>query len=183
MSPTEYLGDLIHAILIASPGQWVLRLLTLSAGVAAGMLSALWFPFVVWSLFASALGIVLVWVMLRPDTASSMVAIGVVVLWWLVGGGPASWWQPVVMALVLGVFHLGVAWSAAAPSAARLPVRDLGRLAVVLAAYLAVCAVAIGLVWGTASVAVIPRGLLWMALAALALIGAGAVALTALRRE
>lgn len=181
MDITEKLGDLLHAVLITSRGQWVLRLVTLLTGALAATLSIVWFPVVIWPLYAIVVGGLLTWVLIQPDSMAALIMIAVVALWWLLVG-PTAWWQALVLAAVLGAFHLGVAWSAAAPSASRLPTPDLARLGLVLLGFLAVTGAFVAVILGVAAVpeGVVPRGFPWIALAGAAVLGLGTVVLTRL---
>lgn len=172
IGPTEAITDVVYALRLVRPGQWLLRLLCGATLAAAAVLCATWFPIVSQELLLAIIAVAGVWALARPESWASLVAIAVVALWWLGTAGDAQWWQSAVLAGLLAAFHLTVAQCAAAPSYTAIGggaalswlVRGLG--------YLVVCAGMILLVVGVASLSegVAPRGLWWVAAALAAVV-------------
>lgn len=168
----ELVAAWIYAIRITSAQQWTLRTIVLAAGVGAAALCALWFS----TLVSSALFIVAVLMALssvvRPDSAAPLGFVAVVAVSWLSGGANSQWWEWLVVAGLTGVFHLGVAFAAAAPSYATITGRAGLRMAGGLAGFLGV-SVAAGA--ATISLTALPDGALgfwWVVAGALAVASA-----------
>lgn len=171
-------ADWVYVAQITSGLQWLLRVVVLSA--AAGVLVAanVWAPFVLTPYLSAACAVAALWLTVRPESKAGGAFVALVMLWWLVAGVEAPLWQAGVVALLLAVHHLGLAYAAAAPpwagvecSAWRQWLRGLGI-------YLGVCVAAVALVMAVV-VAPVPRGALWVWL------GAGGVLAAAVlvRRE
>lgn len=180
----EVTVGLVHAVRVADPAQWALRLLVFGALAGSGWLCAAW----IGGPLVTALLVVMValalWAVARPGSPAPLLAVGVVALWWLFGG-PAQWWQGAALAGLLAVAHLGCAYAAAAPSYAAVRGRGLRRMLTQGLGYLAVCAAGVALVLAVVAVPAdaVPRGPAWVGLGLVALVGAGIVAVALRRRS
>lgn len=165
---------LVHAVRIADPAQWLLRLLALAALVGAGALCAVWVGGPLVSALLVAIVALGLWAVAAPGSPAALLALGVVAVWWLFGGEP-PWWQGVVLAGMLAAAHLACAFAAAAPSYSAVRGRALRRMLGWAMGYLAACAVCVALVLGVAAIPpdVLPRGPVWVGLGVVALAGLG----------
>lgn len=112
----ELVAGWIYGIQITSAEQWLLRGLVLLAGVGVTLLSWWWFPtLAVPPLLASAAVLVL-WSVVRPGSLAPLLLVVILALWWLAGAGGALGWQWLVIAGLVGLFHMASAHAAAAPS-------------------------------------------------------------------
>ncbi|GAB3813545.1 hypothetical protein GCM10028820_08450 [Tessaracoccus terricola] len=172
----ETTATLVHAVRLADPAQWLVRLLALGGLLGSGLLCAAWVggplatPLL---LVIAALGL---WAMARPGSPAPLLAVGVVVVWWLFGGEP-QWWQGACLAGLLAVAHLACAQAAAAPSYAAVRPRALRRLLGWGLGYLSACALGVALVLAVAAIPaeVMARGQVWVGLGLLGLVGTAVV--------
>lgn len=174
----------IHAVRLADPAQWVLRLTLFGGLVGSGWLCAVWVGGPLVTPLLLVIVAVALWAVARPGSPAALLGVGVVAVWWLFGGEP-QWWQGVALAGLLAVAHLGCAYAAAAPSYAAVRGGGLRRMAASSLGYLAACAVGVALVLAVVAVPadLVPRGAVWVGLGLVALVGAGIVAVVLRRRS
>ncbi|NLE98624.1 MAG: hypothetical protein GX596_11655 [Propionibacterium sp.] len=173
------IADATHALRATTGAQWALRALTLAAAAGAAALCWVWFPF---GYAPAMLGLVVVLGLasvVRPDSLAPVLTIAAVLLWWIVGGGEATWWRPVVVALLVAVFHFGIALAAAAPPWSHGDAGVLRRWLASSGTYLGLTALGLGVVVGAASLG--GGGMTWVVAGALTLLAAAVVVARSLR--
>lgn len=179
----DTVARLLYAVRITSLGQWVLRLVGLSAVLGAGALALMWFPVQIsTALFVVLTGLAL-WSVVRPGSLGPLLAVLVLALWWAGAGAGATWSQLGVLASLIAVFHLASAWAAAAPSYAAITPRAGGVLVRRLAVYLLVCAAAVALVIAVSAApsVLLSHDFVWVGLGLAALVLAGVAVTAAVR--
>lgn len=170
-------ADHAYVVQITSGAQWVLRLVVLAAGAGALVAINCWAPFLLAPYCTAACGLVALWQVVRPESLAGGVFVAVVVLWWLWAGASAPLWQAGVVAVLLAVQHLGLAYAAAAPPWAGADRATALQWLRGLGIYLVACLVAGALV-GLVVAMPLPRAALWVWLGAV-----GVLALVALVRR
>ncbi|MGJ6979663.1 hypothetical protein ACSDQ9_03910 [Aestuariimicrobium soli] len=150
-----------------SPFQWLLRLVLLVAGTGVCLLTQNWLDVFISPLLFALAAVALVASAIKPDTGLPAVFVVIVLLWWLIGGWHAPWWQAAAVAIGLALVHQASAWAATGPShqtVRRAALAPLGRAA---ALYLVACLAAIGVVAGVSQVSPtwVARGWVWIVLA------------------
>lgn len=174
----ELIAGWIYAVRITTPGQWLLRVVMLVAGGVGAVVVADWVPEAIrgpW--LAVTLGLLLATLML-PDSVVPLLAMGMTVAGWAMGGAGAPWWVQLLVAALTALFHVTAAQAATAPSYSAITRRAGGRMAAVAAGFVGVSTAAAAVALGATLIpdGVLPRGLWWVVLASLGT-AAGAVAI------
>lgn len=180
----DSIADLIQSFRLATAGQWALRTTLLLSLVGAGLLCLWWWPVLGSGLLLVFVVVCALWSVGQPDSWAPLVGTVGIAVWWLAGAAGASWWQTLVVALLLAVFHLTSAHAASAPSYTQIRRGAVAVLGSRALAYLGACAVGAGLVFVVAAVpaGVVPRGLWWIALGLGVVVAAAVVVTPRLRR-
>ena len=178
----ELVAAWIYAVRITSGQQWALRMVVLASGVGAAALCAAGFPTVVSSALFVVAALMTAASVVRPDSAAPLGLVAVVALSWLSGGAYSAWWEWLAVAGLVAVFHLSVAFAAAAPSYATITGRAARRMVRGLAGFVGV-SVAVGA--GVVGLTRLPDdalGLWWVVAGSLAVASATVGLVAALRR-
>lgn len=180
----EAVSEAIYAMRLATATQWVLRVLMAGALLGVTALCFVWFPILPAWLFVAVIALAALWSVAQPESWAPLVGIGAVVMWWLAGAAEAAWWQSLTVAVLLALFHLLAGVAAAAPSYTTIRPTALRGLSLRGLAYLGLSAAAAALVLAVTAIPadVVPRGPVWVALAVVAVTGAGTAAASRLTR-
>lgn len=116
----EYLAGLVDRLRHTSAEMGLLRVALLVASLLVVVMVRGWTGGDVGGLLLWLVGVLIVLVMMRPDSPAAGVFLAVVGLWWLVGAGAAEPWQHVTVVALLAAIHILAAQAGAVPSHASL---------------------------------------------------------------
>lgn len=168
----EAIAGLIDQTRIGSATQFAIRF-AMAACMSLAVVACWWWAPVFVQVLLLAFAVVFALGTLgMPDSLAVGCFISVVAGWWFLGGWRAPWWQAVCVALLLTLVHLLAAASATVPFHARFTRRALRRVARSMATMVGVSLLAMLLVVLVALVppTVVPRGLVWLFVAAAAVL-------------